>query len=105
MLPGDITGNLTSIGTLFAFVLVCVGVLMLRKSKPDMHRPFRTPAVPLVPILGILTCGGMIVALDHWTQITAFVWMLVGLLVYFGYSRVHSELNRPEAEPVAAITR
>ena len=102
LLPGDITGNLTSIGTLFAFALVSVGVLMLRKSRPDIARPFRTPLVPLVPILGVVVCGVMIIALDHWTQVTAAIWMLIGLTIYFSYSKVHSELNKPEAhtEPV-----
>lgn len=93
LLPGDITGDLTSIGTLFAFVLVSVGVWIMRKSNPNVPRPFRTPLVPLVPILAILICSAMIVGLDHVTQITAFVWMLIGFLVYFLYSRRHSKLN------------
>ena len=98
LLPGDITGDLTSIGTLFAFVLVSVGVWILRRKRPDMQRPFRTPFVPLVPILGIVVCGGMIIALDNKTQITALLWMIVGLLIYFSYSKSHSQLAKPEAE-------
>lgn len=101
-LPGDITGDLTSIGTLFAFVLVSLGVWILRRKRPDVQRPFRTPLVPLVPILGILVCGGMIVALDHKTQMAAFAWMLLGLLIYFGYSKSHSQLNRAEAPEIPA---
>ena len=93
LLPGDITGDLTSIGTLFAFVLVSVGVWIMRKSNPNVPRPFRTPLVPLVPILAVVICSAMIVGLDHVTQITAFVWMLIGFLVYFLYSRRHSKLN------------
>jgi APA family basic amino acid/polyamine antiporter len=92
-IPGSMAGDLTSIGTLFAFVLVCVAVWIMRKSDPKVERPFRTPMVPLVPILGIIVCSGMIVALDTVTQITAFVWMLIGFGVYFGYSRAHSKLN------------
>ncbi len=93
LLPGDITGDLTSIGTLFAFVLVCVGVMILRKTDPNVARPFRAPWVPLVPILGMLVCGAMIIALDRQTQLAAFGWLLIGLAVYFTYSQRHSKLN------------
>src|ERR1700761_7125268 len=94
-LPGDITGDLTSIGTLFAFVLVSLGVWILRRKRADLDRPFRTPLVPLVPVLGALVCTGMIIALDHKSQITALIWMIIGLLIYFSYGRVHSELTKP----------
>jgi APA family basic amino acid/polyamine antiporter len=94
LLPGDITGDLTSIGTLLAFVLVCIGILVMRKSDPTTPRPFRTPLVPLVPILGILVCTAMIVSLDNTTILVAFIWMIVGLLIYFGYSRKSSKLNK-----------
>jgi APA family basic amino acid/polyamine antiporter len=93
--PGDITGSLTSIGTLFAFVLVCIGVWLLRRKEPNMKRPFKTPLVPLVPILGILICSGMIISLDTRTQIAALAWMVIGLVIYFLYSRNHSRLNSP----------
>lgn len=92
-IPGSMAGDLTSIGTLFAFVLVSGGIWVMRRSNPEANRPFRAPLVPLVPILGILICSGMIIALDHVTQITAFCWMLIGFGVYFGYSRFHSKLN------------
>jgi APA family basic amino acid/polyamine antiporter len=92
-IPGSLAGDLTSIGTLFAFTLVCVGVMILRKKDPGRARPFRTPFVPVVPLLGMLVCGAMIVSLDTQTQITAFGWMLIGLVVYFSYSRFHSKLN------------
>jgi len=92
-IPGSVAGDLTSIGTLFAFVLVCVGVIVMRKSDPDRVRPFKTPLVPLVPVLGILVCSAMIYSLDNTTLTTAFVWMLIGLVVYFGYSRSHSKLG------------
>jgi basic amino acid/polyamine antiporter, APA family len=92
-IPESMAGDLTSIGTLFAFVLVCLGVWIMRHSDPEVHRPFRTPFVPIFPLLGILICGGMIVSLDRRTQLTALGWMLIGLVVYFSYSRSHSELN------------
>ena len=94
--PEHKTGSLTSIGTLFAFVIVCVGVIILRKSHPDLKRPFRTPWVPVVPILGILVCVGMIVSLDSFTQIVAAAWMLFGFVIYFGYSRKHSKHKHVE---------
>lgn len=95
-LPESLAGDLTSIGTLFAFVLVCIGVIIMRKLQPDVARPFKTPLVPIVPILGVLVCGAMIVALDTRTQLTALGWMVIGLLVYFLYGRSHSKLNLPE---------
>jgi APA family basic amino acid/polyamine antiporter len=93
LLPGDITGNLTSIGTLFAFVLVSLGVWIMRRKNPLQARPFRAPWVPLVPILGAVICSAMIVGLDRTTQLAAAVWMAIGLSVYFLYARGHSKLN------------
>ncbi len=92
-LPGSMAGDLTSIGTLFAFVVVSAGIWILRRAQPDLPRPFKTPLVPIVPILGMLVCGGMIIALDHRTQLTALAWMLAGLFIFFLYSRHHSKLN------------
>jgi len=92
-LPESVAGDLTSIGTLFAFVVVCVGVLILRKKAPNLVRPFKTPLVPLVPILGMIICGTMIGSLETRTQLSALGWMLVGLAIYFGYSRHHSRLG------------
>jgi len=91
LLPGDITGDLTSIGTLFAFVLVCAGVWILRVKQPNIQRPFRTPLVPVVSTLGILVCTAMIISLDKTTQFTALGWMIIGLIIYFGYSRSRSK--------------
>jgi APA family basic amino acid/polyamine antiporter len=91
--PGSVAGNLTSIGTLFAFVIVSAGVWVLRVNDPTRRRPFKTPLVPLVPILGMLVCTAMIISLDSTTQLTALVWMVVGLLIYFGYSKNNSKLK------------
>jgi APA family basic amino acid/polyamine antiporter len=94
-IPGSVAGDLTSIGTLFAFVLVCVGVWVMRRNDPDRIRPFKTPLVPLVPILGMLVCTAMIVSLPKETLLSALVWMIVGLLVYFSYSKKNSKLGNP----------
>jgi basic amino acid/polyamine antiporter, APA family len=93
-IPGSVAGDLTSFGTLFAFILVCAGIMILRKKSPEVVRPFKTPMVPLVPILGMLVCTTMIIALDFFTLTSAVIWMLAGLLVYFGYSRKASNLNK-----------
>lgn len=92
-LPESVAGDLTSVGTLFAFVVVCVGVMVLRKKDPNLVRPFRTPFVPLVPILGIIICGAMIVFLPGRTQLSALAWMVVGLIIYFSYSKKKSKLG------------
>ena len=91
--PRDTVGEMTSIGTLFAFILVCVGILVMRRSNPDTPRPFKTPLVPLVPILGILFCGAMMLNLgvDNWIRLV--VWLLIGLLIYFGYSRKFAKIK------------
>ena len=98
-IPGSLAGDLTSIGTLFAFVLVCIGIWILRHAQPGLARPFRTPLVPLVPILGVLVCSGMIISLDRQTQLTALAWMLIGFIVYFSYGISHSKLAGPEVRP------
>ncbi|MGZ3956582.1 MAG: amino acid permease [Flavisolibacter sp.] len=101
--PGSVAGDLTSFGTLFAFVLVSIGVFIMRKKAPELERPFRTPAVGFVAIMGTVICLGMIVALDAQTLKVAFAWMLVGLVVYFLYSKKHSKLRSPgEILPKAA---
>jgi len=95
-IPGDIVGDMTSIGTLFAFILVCISVMVLRKREPDMKREFRTPLVPYVPILGIFVCLAMIYGLG-WTNWARLIgWLAIGLLIYFGYSRKRSKLNNME---------
>ncbi|MGV8915743.1 MAG: amino acid permease [Kaistella sp.] len=80
--PGRVVGEMTSIGTLFAFILVCIGVLVLRKTQPDAPRAFRTPLVPLIPVLGVLVCFGMMAFLPFDTWIRLVCWMMIGLDVY-----------------------
>lgn len=92
--PGEIAGDLTSIGTLFAFVLVSAGVWIMRRTDPDVPRAFRTPLVPLVPILGIVVCAAMIFGLPQATQFSAFLWMLLGLLVYWMYGYNNAQKTR-----------
>ncbi|MBP9186163.1 MAG: amino acid permease [Bacteroidia bacterium] len=92
--PGSVAGDLTSFGTLFAFVLVSAGVWIMRVKSPETERPFKTPLVPLIPILGILVCAGMIVALDYQTLKVAAIWMAFGLLVYFAYGKRNSKLHK-----------
>jgi len=95
--PGSVAGDLTSFGTLFAFVLVCAGVWVLRVKNPTAVRPFTTPLVPLVPILGILICSAMIISLGKETLISAGAWMIVGLVIYFVYSRHNSTLRKEKS--------
>ncbi len=90
LLPLDLLGELISIGTLMAFALVCIGVWVLRKTRPDLPRPFRTPALPLVSILGVVTCGIQMYMLPGDTWLRLAIWMALGFAVYFGYSRRNS---------------
>src|SRR5204863_9975581 len=82
--------EMTSIGTLFAFVIVCGAVLVMRKTNPNANRPFRAPLVPLVPILGIFTCLLLMFSLpaENWYRL--IIWLLIGLVIYFLYGRRHS---------------
>jgi basic amino acid/polyamine antiporter, APA family len=92
-LPDSIVGEMTSIGTLFAFILVCAGVWILRVRRPDIPRAFTVPALPLVSILGILVCGAMIYGLG-WTNWARLVgWLVIGLILYFAYGKKHSKLE------------
>ena len=97
LVPIRVVGEMTSIGTLLAFVMVCIGVLILRKKEPNAPRAFRTPWVPVVPILGILSCGTMMAALPGDTWLRLILWLLIGLGIYFGYSRKRSNLNPTKA--------
>lgn len=95
-IPGDIVGDMTSIGTLFAFILVCFSVIVLRKTEPDMKREFKTPFVPLIPILGIVVCLAMIYGLGWTNWLRLLLWLAIGLVIYFFYGKKHSKLNNPE---------
>jgi APA family basic amino acid/polyamine antiporter len=96
VIPISILGELVSIGTLLAFVIVCAGVWVLRRRRPDLPRPFRTPMVPLVPILGILVSIGLMASLPGNTWLRLIVWLAVGMVIYFGYGRSHSRVGNPE---------
>ncbi len=102
LLPIQDIAELTNIGTLFAFVLVCLGVWILRYIDPDQHRPFRTPFVPLVPIVGALSCLYLMASLPIVTWIRFFVWMAIGLVIYFSYSRFHSHVDATASANAAA---
>ena len=91
--PGDIVGEMTSIGTLFAFILVCAGVWIMRRKHPEIPRGFKTPAVGLVAILGIVVCLAMIFGLGWTNWLRLGGWLVIGLLIFFGYSRYHSKLR------------
>lgn len=92
--PGNVVGHMTSIGTLFAFMLVCAAVIILRKTNPEMPRQFKTPLVPLVPILGIIACGGMIFGLGEENWIRLVIWLIIGFIIYFTYSKRNSKLTK-----------
>src|SRR6478735_2770798 len=96
--PIGLLGELVSIGTLLAFVIVCGGILMLRKTNPEIPRPFRTPFVPVVPVLGILICGYMMINLSHDTWLRLIIWMALGIIIYFAYGRKNSHLAKRNAQ-------
>ena len=93
--PIGLLGELVSIGTLLAFVIVCGGVLVLRYKQPNINRPFKTPFFPIVPILGMLSSLALMYFLPIDTWIRLIVWMALGVIIYFGYSRKHSKVNNP----------
>ena len=103
-LPEDIVGEMTSIGTLFAFVLVCIAVWILRVRRPDLPRAFKVPAVPIVTPLGVIICSAMIYGLGWTNWLRLGVWLVIGLAIYFGYGRRHSKVQALNGapEPVAA---
>ena len=91
--PGDIVGEMTSIGTLFAFILVCLGVWIMRVRRPDIPRGFTVPALPLVAVLGVITCGAMIYGLGWTNWVRLLAWLALGMIFYFGYGRSHSRIE------------
>jgi APA family basic amino acid/polyamine antiporter len=99
--PIAVVGEMTSIGTLLAFVMVCLGVLILRRTDPDAPRSFRTPWVPVVPILGIVVCLVMMFSLPGDTWLRLIVWLGIGLAIYYGYGKKHSKLRLAKAAEAA----
>jgi len=99
--------ELVNIGTLFAFILVAIGVLVLRRTRPDLPRAFRCPGVPVVPILAVLASGYLMLNLPAATWLRFLIWMVVGFVVYFAYGVRHSRLAAApeEVRPPAASTR
>ncbi len=93
LLPIDKLSELVNMGTLLAFAIVCAGVWILRRRNPDLHRPFRTPWVPLVPILGIVSALYLILSLPTLTKVVVVGWLLFGLLIYFTYSVKNSKVQ------------
>jgi APA family basic amino acid/polyamine antiporter len=93
LVPIDDIGKMVNIGTLLAFVIVCIAVIMLRRTDPDQPRPFRTPWVPLVPILGVLFNGYMMYRLGWINWARLIIWLLIGLVVYFIYGQKHSKVQ------------
>jgi basic amino acid/polyamine antiporter, APA family len=102
LVPLSILDQMVSIGTLLAFVLVSAGVWVMRRTHPELNRPFRTPMVPLVPILAILFSMSLIVTLSPATQIRLVVWLIIGLAIYFGYGRKHSKVQNAISNPAPA---
>jgi APA family basic amino acid/polyamine antiporter len=94
--PIDDIGKMVNIGTLLAFVMVCIAVMVLRSTNPDQARPFRTPLVPVVPILGILFNGYMMYKLGWINWARLILWLIIGLVIYFTYSRHHSRISNPQ---------
>ena len=96
-LPESVVGEMTSIGTLFAFILVCAGVWIMRVRRPEVPRGFVVPALPVVAVLGIIVCGSMIYGLGWTNWVRLGIWLIIGLVFYFGYGRSHSRLAQADA--------
>jgi APA family basic amino acid/polyamine antiporter len=93
-LPINVLGDMVNIGTLLAFVIVCAGVWIVRRRDPNLERPFRTPWVPFVPIMGMLISGYLMANLPWETWVRLFVWLIIGMFIYFGYGRKHSRVQQ-----------
>src|SRR5207253_4569888 len=102
LFPIGVLGQLVSMGTLLAFAIVCTGVLILRKIEPDIPRPFKTPGMPWVPIAGALICLYLMAGLPVLTWVRLFVWLAVGLTIYFAYGRFRAATLRRQMIPDVA---
>ena len=96
LLPINILSEMVSIGTLIAFIVVCIGVLVLRYTRPDLPRPFRVKAIWFVSVMGVVFCGVMAATLDKLTWVRLVGWTIIGVIVYFGYSYSRSHLRKGE---------
>jgi basic amino acid/polyamine antiporter, APA family len=94
LVPIGSLGQMVSIGTLLAFVIVCAGVLVMRKKRPDIARPFKTPLVPFVPVMGIIISLALMLGLNRHTWERLVIWLVIGLIIYFTYSVKHSKVQR-----------
>jgi APA family basic amino acid/polyamine antiporter len=101
--PIDDIGRMVNIGTLLAFVIVSLSVMVLRYTNPNQPRPFRTPWVPLIPILGVVSNGYMMYKLGIWNWIRLVVWLIIGLIVYFTYSVKHSRVQALQLKAEANV--
>jgi basic amino acid/polyamine antiporter, APA family len=102
IIPLNVLDEMTSVGTLLAFVLVSAGVWVMRKKHPELPRPFKTPLVPLVPILSIVFCGLLIYGLSPATKWRLVIWLVIGMVIYFTYSVKHSKVRNGVKQPVLA---
>jgi len=98
-------GHMVSIGTLLAFSLVCIGVMILRKTDPDRARPFKTPLVPLVPILGVVVCVYLMSSLPYEAWVRLAIWMALGIAIYFFYSKHNSNVRKRHLENEKLINK
>lgn len=98
--PIQVLAEMTNIGTLAAFIIVSAAVIVLRHKKPELKRPFRTPLVPVVPLLAIIMCGTLIYKLPVITWMRFIIWMIIGVIIYFFYGYKHSLLNDDPSENV-----
>jgi APA family basic amino acid/polyamine antiporter len=101
---GDL-GQMVSIGTLMAFIIVCAGVWVMRVKRPEVHRPFKTPWVPFVPIMGIIISLAMMLGLNGVTWIRLVVWLIIGMVIYFTYGQKHSKVQKMQQQPTAPGNR
>jgi APA family basic amino acid/polyamine antiporter len=104
LLPLELLAELVNIGTLFAFVVVCGAVLIMRKTHPEAERPFRVPLFPVIPILGVVFCLVLMFSLPPENWMRLFVWLFIGLIIYIFYGRKHSIMEKMKGTEAAKDT-